>query len=225
MKSPLNFKINLAGMTFFLLVGTSLLGFSSLIPRAAASPIDNNATTTGAAAIPATTMSGSSTSSLNAATATAITPTIELGEEPFAVGRYTPVSQTMINETQQLKIIFEGSTTITLSNSTEPITTRDKGESIITFLPGGGGGINRGQIQLTTEDGSETVIADVTEYFLTESPTTISLVYFSTNSTGLLAPLNNMIAVSLGEQQPNGDIIARGFEWKGNSSGGEHTHR
>jgi hypothetical protein len=53
---------------------------------------------------------------MNTTTTTPITPTIELGEEPFAVGRYTPVSQTMINETlqqQQLKLVFEGSITIT----------------------------------------------------------------------------------------------------------------
>jgi hypothetical protein len=61
----------------------------------------------------------------------------------------------------------------------------------------------------------EAALTDITEYFLSESPTTISLVYFSTNSTGVLAPLNNMIAVSLGEEQPNGDVVARGFEWKG----------
>lgn len=39
-----------------------------------------------------------------------------------------------------------------------------------------------------------TATADVTEYFLSEAPTTISLAYFSTNSTGLLASLNQMIA-------------------------------
>ena len=66
--------------------------------------------------------------------------------------------------------------------------------------------------------GSETVTADITEYFVDESPTSISLVYFSTNSTGLLAALNNMVAVALDEQQANGDVISRGFEWKhGNS--------
>ena len=35
------------------------------------------------------------------------------------------------------------------------------------------------------------------------------------NSTGMLAPLNNMIAVSRDEEQSNGDIIARFFEWEG----------
>jgi hypothetical protein len=112
-------------------------------------------------------------SSLNATTTTPITPTIELGEEPFAVGRYSPVSETVLNETQQLQIVFEASTTITLPNTTESITTRDRGEGIITFLPGGG--VIRGQIQLTTEDGSESATADLTEYFLDEAPTAISL--------------------------------------------------
>jgi hypothetical protein len=88
-------------MLMLLLIAASFLGFSSssssyLTPYAAASPISMNATTT--------------------AITTPITLIIELGEEPFAVGRYTPVSQTMINETlkqqQQLKLVFEGSTTI-----------------------------------------------------------------------------------------------------------------
>jgi hypothetical protein len=96
-------------MLMLLLIATSVLGFSSsssssssyLTPYAAASPISMNATTT------------------TTATTTPITSTtIKLGEEPFALGRYTPVSQTMIDKTlqqqQQLKLVFEGSTTITL---------------------------------------------------------------------------------------------------------------
>ena len=93
-------------MLMLLLIATSVLGFSSssssssssyLTPYAAASPISMNATTT-------------------AATTTPITSTIKLGEEPFALGRYIPVSQTMTDKTlqQQLKLVFEGSTTITL---------------------------------------------------------------------------------------------------------------
>jgi hypothetical protein len=30
-----------------------------------------------------------------------------------------------------------------------------------------------------------------------------------------MAPFNNMIAVALDEEQPNGDVIARFFEWEG----------
>jgi hypothetical protein len=92
-------------MLMLLLIATSVLGFSSsssyLTPYAAASPISMNATTT------------------TTTTTTPITYTIKLGEEPFALGRYTPVSQTMIDKTlqqqqQQLKLVFEGTTTITL---------------------------------------------------------------------------------------------------------------
>lgn len=93
-----------------LLIATSVLGFSSsssssssyLTPYTAASPISMNAAAT------------------TTATTTPITSTtIKLGEEPFALGRYSPVSQTMIDKTlqqqqQQLKLVFEGSTTITL---------------------------------------------------------------------------------------------------------------
>jgi hypothetical protein len=67
---------------------------------------------------------------------------------------------------------------------------------------------------MTTEDGSESATVTLTEYFLDESPTAINLAFFSTNSTGMLAPLNNMIAVSLDEEQPNGDVVARFFEWE-----------
>lgn len=95
-----NSLASITTMLMLLLIAASVLGFSSsssdLTPYAAALPISMNATTT--------------------AITTLITLIIELGEEPFAVGRYTPVSQIMINETlkqqQQLKLVFEGSTTI-----------------------------------------------------------------------------------------------------------------
>ena len=138
---------------------------------------------------------------------------VELGEKQFAVAVYTPVLGNVINETQQVQIVLKGSTTITLPNSTETIKTRDTGEGVITSLPGGG--VIQAQIQMSIEVGSESVTADLTEYHLHEIPTAISLAYFSTNSTGMLAPLNNMIAVSLDEEQPNGDIIARFFKWEG----------
>jgi hypothetical protein len=150
-----------------------------------------------------------------------ITPTLQLADEIFAVGRYTPVSQTMINETHQQQLKLEGSTTITrLPNSTETITTKDRGEAIITFLPGGRGAFARGQLHLITQDGSESVTVDFTHYFQIDAPIAIGVAYFSTNSTGgMLAPLNNMIAVFLHEEQPNGDAIVPFFEYTVKSSG------
>ena len=220
---PVNVKVSLTGMTSYLLIAaSSLLGFSSVMSTeetAASSPIDgDNTTTVSGATTPTDTMSNNNTSLNTTTSSTPITSNVELEEEPFAVGRYSPVSVNMINETQQLQIVFEGGTTITLPNSTETITTRDTGEGLITSLPGGG--VIRGQIQMSTEEGSESATVDLTEYFLDESPTAINLAYFSTNSTGMLAPLNNMIAVSLDEEQPNGDVVVRLFEWKVGGGGG-----
>jgi hypothetical protein len=220
---PVNVKVSLTSMTSYLLIAASLLlGFSSVMSTeeaAASSPIDgDNTTTVSGATTPTDTMSNNNTSLNTTTSSTPITSNVELEEEPFAVGRYSPVSVNMINETQQLQIVFEGSTTITLPNFTETITTRDTGEGLITSLPGGG--VIRGQIQMSTEEGSESATVDLTEYFLDESPTAINLAYFSTNSTGMLAPLNNMIAVSLDEEQPNGDVVVRLFEWKVGGGGG-----
>lgn len=150
-------------------------------------------------------------------TTTAAPVNLEFEDEPFAESRLREVSENVISETQQVQVVFEGSTTITaLPNTTETITTRDVGEGILTFIPGGG--IFHGQLQMTTEDGSENAIALYTEHFNEESPTAISLVQFITNSTGVLAPLNNMIAITLDQEQPDGSIIIRYFEWEEESS-------
>jgi hypothetical protein len=106
-----------------------------------------------------------------------------------------------------------------LTNTTETITTRDIGEGILTFIPGGG--VLHGQVQLTTEDGSESAIGLFTEYITTESTTAISLARFITNSTGVLAPLNNMIAITLDQEQPDGSIIVRYFEWEESDDNGD----
>jgi hypothetical protein len=154
------------------------------------------------------------TTATNATTTTTAAPVnLEFEDEPFAESRLREVSENVISETQQVQVVFEGSTTITaLPNTTETITTRDVGEGILTFIPGGG--IFHGQLQMTTEDGSESAIALYTEHFNEESPTAISLVQFITNSTGVLAPLNNMIAITLDQEQPDGSIIIRYFEWE-----------
>jgi len=216
----LNVKVTFTGMISLLLLATSLLSFSPLTPIAVASPIDNN-TATDDGTRPTTTLLDNI--SLNA-TAISTARTIELAGEPFAVGQYRPVSQTMINETHQLQLSLEGNTTITLPNATETIRTTDRGQAIITFLPGGRGAFAHGQLHLITEDGSESMTAEFTHYFQIGAPTAIGIAYLSTNSTGgMLAPLNNMIAVYLHEEQPNaGGVIVPFFRWEGRSN--EQVH-
>jgi hypothetical protein len=187
---PVYVKISLAGITSFLLLVASLLGFSSMMPKAA----------------------GSTPSSTT-------NPRVDLEDQPFAVGHYRS-TPTNITETQ-VQFTFEGNTTITLPNSTETITTRDTGQGNVTFLPGGGGGAIRGQIHMTTQDGSENATGDFAEFMKSDESTGVGVAYFSTSSTGgMMAPLNNKIAVFLDEVQSNEDSIVSFFEWKSGDADG-----
>jgi hypothetical protein len=213
MKSPKT-RINLSGMTSFLMVAASLLGFSSImIPMAVASPsIDETTTEDNGGSRAAIATATGNNMSLNT-NATGYSSTIELAEEPFAVGHYIMVSENSTSETQA-QFSVEGNTTIALPNTTERIITRDTGEGTFSFLPGGGGGSPSGQLHMTTEDGRESERVNFTEFIRFDSSTGVGIAYFSTNSTGMLAPLNNMITVFLDDVQPNEDSIVRFFEWK-----------
>ncbi len=204
----LNVKVSLIGSTLLLLLAASLSGFNPMTPTMASPslPVDDTAGGGGTVATMANNMSLS-----------ANTTSIELSDEPFAIGYYRTLSDNMTSE-GQVQFRFEGTTTITLPNSTEAITTRDSGEGTFSFLPGGAAGSPRGQIHMTTEDGSESVTGNFTEFIRFEESVGIGIAYFSTNSTGMLAPLNNMIAVFLDAVQPNEDSVLRFFEWK--SGGG-----
>jgi hypothetical protein len=205
---PLDVKISLAGMTLsFLLLVTSPTGFNFGIFTAAASlPIDDTTTIDGGDTAANTTTSMSENNRF-------WNTTIKLADEPIAIGHYRTVSNNMTGE-GQVQFTFEGNTTIAVSNSTETIMTMDTGQGNVTFLLGGGAVI-RGQIQMTTEDGSENATADFTEFLKSEATTGIGVAYFSTSSTENLAPLKNITAVYLDEIQPNEDSIVRFFEWKG----------
>jgi hypothetical protein len=212
-------EISLAGMASLLLIAASLPGFSFVMSTAAtSSSIDDEAINAAEDNGSTTTILADNTSLNAIATSTATASTVELTEEPFAVGYYRTESEDITAETQ-VQFSFTGNTTITLPNATQTITTMDTGEATFSFLPGGGGS-SSGQIQMTTEDGSESARADFAELIKFDSSTGIGIAYFSTNSTGTLVPLNNMIAVFLDEIQPNEDSIIRFFEWK---SGGAPT--
>lgn len=217
-KSRTNVKIILAGTTLFLLVAASLLGFSSVMSAAAASlSIDDTNSTTAAEDNGSTAATISDDVSLTTTTTTM--STIQLAVEPFAIGQYAILSENMISQTET-QLSFEGNTTIISPNTTETIMARDTGEVIFSLLPAHDSGIIRGQFHMTTEDGSESATADFTEFVRFESPTAIGIAYFSTNSTGgMLAPLNNMIAVFLDEEQPNQNATVRFFEWKSEDGG------
>jgi hypothetical protein len=136
--------------------------------------------------------------------------TINLAEKPFLVEHGRTVAATPINQTH-IQISLAGNGTITLPNSTETVMTKDTGNGIARLTPTGN--IVQGQILLNTEDGSENATVFFTEIGQNEKG--IGVAYFTTNSTGKLAFLNNMVAVIQDELQPNGDTLITAWEWRG----------
>jgi hypothetical protein len=138
---------------------------------------------------------------------------ITLAERPFLSEHGRTVAATPINQTH-MQISLVGNGTITLPNSTETVMTKDTGNAIARLTPTGN--IVHGQIHVGTEDGSENATVFFTE--IGQGEKGVGVAYFSTNSTGKLAFLDNMIAVIEDEIQPNGDTLITAWEWRGRSN-------
>jgi hypothetical protein len=136
--------------------------------------------------------------------------TLTLAEKPFLVEHGKTVGANPINQTH-IQISLVGNGTITLPNSTETVKTKDTGYAIARLTPTGN--IAHGQIHISTEDGSENGTVFFTEIGQNEKG--IGVAYFSTNSTGKLAFLDNMVAVIQDKIQPNGDTMITAWEWRG----------
>jgi hypothetical protein len=134
---------------------------------------------------------------------------VSLAEKPFLIEHGRTVAANPINQTH-IQISLVGNGTITLPNSTETVKTKDTGDAIARLTPTGN--IAQGQIHISTEDGSENATVFFTEIGQNEKG--IGVTYFTTNSTGKLAFLDNMVAVIQDEIQPNGDTLITAWEWR-----------
>jgi hypothetical protein len=135
---------------------------------------------------------------------------IILAEKPVLVEDGKTVAATPINQTH-MQISLVGNGTITLPNSTETVTTKDTGNAVARLTSTGN--IVHGQIHISTEDGSENGTVFFTE--IGQNGKGVGVAYFTTNSTGKLAFLDNMVAVIEDELQPNGNTIITAWEWRG----------
>jgi hypothetical protein len=135
---------------------------------------------------------------------------ITLSEKPFLVEQGKTVAATPINQTH-IQISLAGNGTIMLPNSTEIVKTKDTGNAIARLTPTGDD-IVHGQIHINTEDGSENGTVFFTE--IGQNGKGIGVAYFSTNSTGKLAFLDNMVGVLQDELEPNGNTVISVFEWR-----------
>ena len=135
---------------------------------------------------------------------------ITLANEPFLVEHGKTAAANPINQTH-IAISLVGNGTIMLPNFTETLQTKDTGNAIARLTPTGN--IVNGQIHISTEDGSENATVFFTE--IGQNQKGIGVAYFTTNSTGKLSFLNNIVAVIQDESEPDGSIVITAWEWRG----------
>jgi hypothetical protein len=139
---------------------------------------------------------------------------IELSSQPIYQVRSPEPNITPINQTHAT-LTFSGNGTLTLPNSTQTINTTSNGTAIISFITSSG----YGKETIRTQDG-ETATATLYEIIQFNSPAPSSggkgiiTKVFQTNSTGMLAPLNGMIAVGIDDLMSSGESHITFWRWE-----------
>jgi hypothetical protein len=161
----------------------------------------------------ASTTIASATVAATTATTTLTSSEIELSPQPIYQEHVRTVSETPINQ-EHMSATFSGNGTLTLSNTTQPINFTSTGSALISFVTLS----SQGTETFITENGET---ATATFYEIAEfNPTTgqgkgFVIAVFHTNPTsGMLAPLNGMIAAGIDNIQPNGDSLLTLWKWK-----------
>jgi hypothetical protein len=171
-------------------------------------PITSSIAIPAASATPATT--GNATN-----TTTTTTSQPELSPQPIYEERSPPGTTTSINETHGI-LTYSGNGMLTLPNTTQTINTTHNGTAVLSFTTTSG----QGKETIRTEDG-ETATATVFEIVQFNNPTALGgegkaivTAIFQTNSTGVLAPLNGMIAVGIDEISPTDESHITLWKWE-----------
>ena|ERR671914_48841 len=195
----------LAAITIIALAGiVSQVAASLLVQSASATTDVMTSGTGGEEAVTATTANNNSNTVLGSL---------------FFIGEDETTSFNPINETYS-EISFEGNVTLIPPNTATRINTTETGNLTVSIQPNGLGFV-QGQSVLVTEggDGAEqetatTTFVDISRTNPDGSGNSTQVVFFSTNSTGQLAFLDNMLAIAQIEFTAEGGNI-RMWEWKG----------
>src|SRR5919106_3674970 len=159
----------------------------------------------------------------NMTTTTNNNPSAVLGN-PFMIVEFETASINPINETY-IEISTVNDVTLIPPNATATTTTINATETAnttVNILPNGLA-LDKGQSLIVTEgddDGSAeqenatTTFVDISRMNPDGTGSGTGVVFFSTNSTGQLAFLDNMVGINDSEFSPGGGII-RVWEWKG----------
>jgi hypothetical protein len=205
----------------------ALAGIATIVAAAASLLVQSASATTDDVMTATTSVGGgeqesvSSTNTTNTTTNNAsnalLGPLFSYGEGEGIEANVNP-----INETYSV-VSYSGNRIIVLPNNTGVINATEIGNFTIHIQPNGLS-INQGQaVIMTNEDGAATEgegeNATITFVLLTRtnpdgSGNGTGVTYFSTNSTGQLAFLNNMVGIMQTEFSSEGGTI-RTWEWKG----------
>jgi hypothetical protein len=160
---------------------------------------------------------------MTTAAATTSSPSgIKLSPQPIYQESSPPGNITPINQTHGI-LTFTGSGMLTLPNTTQTINTTHNGTAIISFTTSSG----YGRETIRTQAG-ETVTATVYEIVQFNNTAAaapeggggkgIVTAVFQTNSTGMLASLNGVIAAGIDDMSPSGESHVTLWRWESGSS-------
>jgi hypothetical protein len=177
-----------------------------------ATPVQATTTTTASSA----TASNNNATTVSASSSSSSSSGIKLSPRPIYEERSPPGTLTPINETHGI-LTFTGSGMITLPNTTQTINTTSNATGIISFATTSG----YAKETIMTENG-ETGTATSYEIVHFNNPAAapegggkgIVTSVFQTNSTGMLAPLNGVIAVGIDEISPSGESQVTLWRWE-----------
>jgi hypothetical protein len=160
---------------------------------------------------------------MTTAAATTSSPSgIKLSPQPIYQESSPPGNITPINQTHGI-LTFTGGGMLTLPNTTQTINTTHNGTAIISFTTSSG----YGRETIRTQAG-ETVTATVYEIVQFNNTAAaapeggggkgIVTAVFHTNSTGMLASLNGVIAAGIDDMSPSGESHVTLWRWENGSS-------
>ena len=199
------------------MLAIAIIVVSSTPPMTIITPVAAATTTT----IAATTANNNTT--------TAATPSssgLVLSPQPIYQERSPEPNVTPINQTHAI-LTFTGNGTLTLSNSSTqaPINTTSNGTGIISFTTSSG--YAKETIKAANGETATATFFEIVQF--TNNPaakgggeegeeggggTGIVTAVFQTNSTGILAPLNGVIAAGIDDMTPNGESHITLWRWQ-----------
>ena len=176
-----------------------ILVSTSIVTPAAASP-----TTTTTTAGDTTTASSGPSSGIKLSSQ-------PIYQESTPPGNVTPINQTHIGATHT------GNGTLTLPNSNQTINTISNGSAIVSFATPSA--IAKTTIRAPNGETATITIYEIIQFSNpAEAPLGggkgIKIIIFHTNSTGMLAPLDGVIAVAINIIQPNGESELTAWRWE-----------